>query len=393
MKLNLCRILAGITISISALAYVMSARPAVTDPEKVTLIRTPNGGIQPQATVDRQGAIHLIYLSGDPGAADIFYVRKNPGEHDFSKPVRVNSQPGSAIATGTVRGAHLALGKQGRVHVSWMGSRTAEPNGPAGAPPMLYARLNDEQTAFEPQRNVMQFAVGLDGGGSVAADEAGNIYVAWHGRGEVEGEANRRVWVARSTDDGQTFAREVAATSEPTGACGCCGMRAFADHQGAVYLLYRAATEKVNRDIYLLTSQNHGQSFRGTRIHNWKLSTCPMSTASMTESTGGVLVGWETEGQVYFAEVDPAASKAPSPIAAPGSGGNRKHPAIASNTRGEKILVWAEGTGWKKGGSLAWQVFDPSGKPTAEKGQAPGVPVWSLAAVVPRRDGGFTIIY
>ena len=41
--------------------------------------------------------------------------------------------------------------------------------------------LSDEGSAFEPQRNVMQFAEGLDGGGSVAADVQGNVYVAWHG--------------------------------------------------------------------------------------------------------------------------------------------------------------------------------------------------------------------
>jgi len=57
------------------------------------------------------------------------------------------------------------------------------------------------------------------------------------------------------------------------------------------------------------------------------------------------------------------------------------------------LLVWAEGTGWEKGGAVAWQLFDPSGKPTAEKGRADGVPVWGLVAAVPRADGSFTIFY
>ena len=35
------------------------------DSTKVSLIRTPDGGIQPQATMDRQGVIHLIYYKGD----------------------------------------------------------------------------------------------------------------------------------------------------------------------------------------------------------------------------------------------------------------------------------------------------------------------------------------
>jgi hypothetical protein len=42
----------------------------------------------------------------------------------------VNSQPESAIAAGTIRGAQLAIGKAGRVHVAWNGSQNAEPVGP-----------------------------------------------------------------------------------------------------------------------------------------------------------------------------------------------------------------------------------------------------------------------
>ena len=70
--------------------------------------------------------------------------------------------------------------KNGRPHVAWMGSKLAEPRAPGKEAPMLYTRLNDDGTAFEPQRNVIQHAVGLDGGGSVAADAAGNVHVAWH---------------------------------------------------------------------------------------------------------------------------------------------------------------------------------------------------------------------
>src|SRR3954464_7567890 len=147
----------------------------------VKLVRVPEGGIQPQAAVDESGTAHLLYYKGPEARGDLFYVKSADGGSSWSAPIRVNSQSGSAIAVGTIRGGHIAVGKNGRVHVAWMGADGAEPKPPGTkAAPMLYARLNDAQTAFEPQKNVITSNVGLDGGGSVAADATGNVYVAWH---------------------------------------------------------------------------------------------------------------------------------------------------------------------------------------------------------------------
>lgn len=369
------------------------ATAAGETPSKVTIRRVPNQGIQPQVAVDKKGIVHLIYFSGDVRAGDIFYVRSEDGT-TFSQPLRVNSRPGSAIAIGNIRGAHLAVGKSSRIHVAWMGSDKAEPKGPRGASPMLYTRLNDAGTAFEPQRNIIQSAAGLDGGGSVAADESGNVYVAWHAPPPGgKGEDQRRVWIAHSRDEGKSFSPEQSAYAQPTGACGCCGMRAFADSHGSVYLLYRAATEQVHRDMYLLRSADHGATFQGEDVGPWEISGCPMSTASFAQSPEGVLAAWETEGQVYYARIDPKTGKRSPPVGAPGTPDRRKHPAVTGNAKGETILVWTEGMGWNRGGSLAWQVYDSDGKATTEKGRADGVPTWSLVAVLSRPNDGFIVIY
>ena len=70
----------------------------------------------------------------------------------------------SSVATGNIRGGRIALGRQGRVYVAWNGSaKLGEPA--KGRSPMLFTRLNDAGTAFEPERNLIQTAYGLDGGG------------------------------------------------------------------------------------------------------------------------------------------------------------------------------------------------------------------------------------
>jgi hypothetical protein len=363
---------------------------------RVQVVTTAPGALQPQAALDASGILHVLYFSGPPAAGDVFYVRSLNGGSTFFDPIRVNSQPVSAIATGTIRGAQLAVGNGGRVHVAWNGSSKAEPSGSINpdsgkrGAPMLYTRLDDTGAAFEPQRNLMLHSFGLDGGGSIAADPAGNVYVAWHGIGESEaagkeGEARRAVWLTRSEDDGRSFAPERKAWSNPTGACGCCGMKIFADPAGNVTALYRSATESVHRDIYMLRSEDRGRTFQGKLLDRWEINACPMSSMDIAANTVETVAAWENAGQIWWTRIGGTRA------AAPGEGKGRKHPRIAINGSGEVLLVWTEGTGWQKGGSLAWQLYDRGGQPAGDPAHLPGLPAWSFAAAAALPDGNFVI--
>src|SRR5882724_3753128 len=103
------------------LLATLAFNSVATEAPTVTLLRAPDSGIQPQAAVDAKGVVHLIYFKGDPKGGDIFYVRREPGREQFSDPLQVNHQPSTAMALGTIRGAQLAVGKNGRVHVVWDG--------------------------------------------------------------------------------------------------------------------------------------------------------------------------------------------------------------------------------------------------------------------------------
>jgi hypothetical protein len=98
---------------------------ATDRPEAVSVRRVPDGGIQPQIAFEPNGAIHMIYFSGDPKSGDLFYIRSIAAGETFSRPLRVNSQQGSVIAVGTIRGGQIAVGETGRVHIAWNGSNAA----------------------------------------------------------------------------------------------------------------------------------------------------------------------------------------------------------------------------------------------------------------------------
>jgi hypothetical protein len=361
--------------------------PATFLESPVTVVALPGGGIQPQAAVDDAGVIHVVYFTGKPAAGDLYYVKLRRNGAEASEPVRVNNITGSALATGSVRGAQMSLGRNGRIHVAWHGSQPAS-GSDQSATPVWYTRSADG-FKFDPQRAVSGASNGIDGG-TVTADRSGHVAVAWHALGNQPGEDHRTVYLTRSTDDGATFTAAAPATSAPVGACGCCGLRAMFDRSGILHVLYRAATGGSHRDTTWLMVE--GKTSRPPiRVHPWELQSCPMSTFALVDTPDGLVAAWETAQQIYSTTLDPATGKVGEISAIPGNG-TRKHPSVAVNRAGERLIAWTEGTGWNRGGTLAWRLTDRQGKELATESQAGPVPVWGLVSAIPLGNGSFVIL-
>jgi hypothetical protein len=352
----------------------------------VAFVRVPDGGLQPQSALDRQGEVHLIFFKGKPGGGDIFYAHGR-GE-TFSKPRLVNSTPSSAIAIGTIRGAQLALGRNDRVHVIWNGNASRPKH--LGAP-LYYTRLAEDGQSFEPDRDLIEQAGGLDGGSGIACDDQGHVVVTWHAPSPgATDEGGRTVYVRQSSDDGEHFTPERAVADPANGVCGCCGLRSTAFGTNQTAILYRQARNQVERGMLLLTVD--GTQTKTTLVQPWKSAICPMSSCFLARTQDGLLASWETEGQVYWSALS-RNNEIGKLISPPGKPGGRKHSVIARNQKGETLLVWTEGTGWNRGGLLAWQLFDSHNQPTSENGRKDGVPVWGSATAWTTSTGDFTVMY
>lgn len=359
-------------------------------------LRVPAGGIQPQAVGDASGAIHLLYFTGDPRGGDLRYTFRRSDDSEWRPSIRVNSVEGSAMAVGTIRGGQIAMGRGGRVHVAWMGSGKAVPAQVGGKPesPMLYSRLNSDRTAFEPERNLLKISGVLDGGGSVAADDQGRVWVAWHGQrpGEAHREQARELFATFSRDDGTNFEEEQSIGPKGAGSCACCGMKALALPDGSLLAAYRTARNSMDRDMTLVW---HGGKERpwGTRdLAPWRIPACPMSSASLQTSASHVWAAWEQDGRIqargWWIRSDQA-----TPLLEPARGdGKMRHPSLAVAEDGQILLAWTEGTGWNKGGRAVWQRFSKEGKAIGHPWHRDGVPAWGTVAAG-AAPGGFWIIY
>jgi hypothetical protein len=366
----------------------LSGQPRGRREQRVEVVALPGGGMQPQAIVDANDVLHVLYFAGAPAGGDLFYVTRAPGTAAFSTPLRVNSEPGSAIATGSVRGGQIALGRNGWVHVAWNASHPIDRDGEQ-VTPMWYARLPPGAGRFEAQRAMGAHTRHLDGGGSVAADAQGAVYVSWHAAGPVDGETRRSVYVATSRDDGGRFDPEKTLV-DTGGVCGCCGLRSLVDARDRLQILYRAAGENVHRDATWVTAAGRG-SARPVTLQAWELPACPMTTFAMANAGSRIVAAWETAQQIYMATLNPERGSFTVPVAMNGAA-IRKHPSLAVDRSGDTLVAWTEGTAWARGGTAAWQLYDPSGRLLSGAADVATVPVWGLVAAVARADGSFVIL-
>ena len=351
----------------------------------------PHSGVRPQAVVDAQGTVHVVYSGREH--RDLFYIRQAAGKDGFSKPIQVNSTPDCAAAF------NMALGKQGRVHVLIRPNAKYSMNRLNRRPKfddlkyMLYCRLNDEGTAFAAERDLSGETYRFEGVGAIIADGRGIVRVFWHGQTKPGRENTRSIYMVRSGDEGKTFTEPTPIESDVIGACACCSMQATMDARGRLYLAVRNSIEGGNKDSYLLTSSDGGKSFKGELLGPWPEAGCPGSIYSLATDATGVVVAWDTLGKVYFAKV----GEKPLRIAAPLGDKISRAPVVAVNARGDVLLAWSEASTarqFRKSGDLAWQVYNKAGKPITKKQVLPhAVARYSFAATCAKPNGDFVILY
>ena len=346
----------------------------------VTVLRAPTDANLPQVAIDDTGTLHLVYYMGSMSSGDLFHVTRAPDATDWSAPQQVNSQPHSVTGVGPIDGGQMAIDPDSRLHVTWFHND----------PMQFHYTRSDGTGGFEKQQVLsVKDESGVESGPTVTAAGDGSVYVFWHADG-VE-DARRRVYMAVSRNDGALFELPRAVSPEAEGACGCCGLRAVTDGAGAVHVSYRGARDNIHRGMRLLTTADQGRTFSDQLIQSWDVGACPVASTTLSAGPNGTLVAWETEGQVQFADVD----RLDALVSPPGETRfRRKNPAVAVNDRGDTLLAWGDGPGWRSGGSLHWQLFDRGGRPNGEEGSgSEPIPASSVPTAVARPDGSFVIVF
>lgn len=353
---------------------------------QVRVEKVPEGGIQPQVACDREGRVHLVYLLGAASeGCEVRYTRRSSDGQGWEPSRTVNREPRSAVAMGTIRGARLALGREGSVQVVWNG-RAAPGQGRAA--PLWHARLAPSGDRFSPQADLLAGTEALDGGADVTADGQGRVSVVWHGqRPEAQGEGSRLLFARHSADDGRSFGPLTALNEAEPGVCACCSLSARFLPEGSLGVLYRGAAQPDQRGMIWLT-QPSGQPARLQRLDVWKVKACPMSSAALLIATSPLLA-WENAGRITLSRL-PFRTEAARTLDLSAA----RHPALARNAAGQVLVACARGSAWAKAGQLEWRLLDAALQQTlGASTSSPRLPVWSFPAAFALPDGSFVVLH
>ena len=335
----------------------------------------------PRAVIDSQETVHLVFFQGVISSGDLWHVRRPLKVSSWSQSEKVNSQPHSVVGFGPIDGGQVVIDHRDRLHVVWFQSDPVR---------IFYTRTNSTGTGFEKQRSLWtQEEMVVETSPTVTVGQDGRVLVFWHAG--VGDDASRSMYLATSNNGGAAFEPVRRVSTSTFGACGCCSPAAITDAAGTIYLSYRGASDNVQRGQRLMTIGKMGETLSDKMIHPWQINGCPVSTTTLSVSLRGTRVAWETQGQVYFADVTQLnAAVSPQGVARH----RRKNPAIATNTQGETLLAWGDGPGLRAGGRLNWQLFNADARPSRAHGSDLGtIPSGSMPTVVAKLDGSFFVIF
>jgi hypothetical protein len=376
-------------MNLAVLAALTLVAPATAgEHPKVTAVRVPGDSRQPRAAIDSVGVLHLVVFRGALERGDLHYARSTDGGANFGAALRITTDETQTSAGSPSAAAQIALGRGGRAHVAWNGLPGADDK-PAA---MLYARLDDAGKSFEAPRNMISKHHGIVGGGAVATDGAGGVWVAWHAPltpGSDEGE--RAIFVVQSGDEGQRFGAERPISLTGSGVGACCNFVVLPDPNWSLGVIYRTARKTTTRDTMFTWA---GPTGRGYRIlDDWESAACVPTSYCAAASPSGALVALESDGAVRWYR--PFNKPEPMPtFTPPGDSSPRKYPALAVNAKGEVLLAWIAKPTATSGGTLEWCVSTADGVLLENSaGKREDVPAFDLPSAIALPSGDFVLFY
>jgi hypothetical protein len=348
---------------------------ARVDTPRVAQLAVPGRANEHVSLAARGSHVVAVWAAMDTATSttDIYSAVSQDQGRTFAAPVRVNSTPGDARASGEQPPrVSLAAVESGvaDIVVLWIARRSS-------GTVLLTARSSDGGLTFGPTGLVPGTdTVGNRGWQAMATGPSGKVYGVWldHRRMSSPSAAapagHRHHDAAATTTAASAAAPDGVAMAQQSdlyfgrldspgssgaitsGVCYCCKTAMASTADGAVFVAWRHVYAGNMRDIAFTSSRDGGRTFAPpTRVSedHWSIAGCPDDGPSMAVDAGGrVHLVWPTAVDVdgtmtkrLFHSMTADGTTFTPRVAIP-SEGAAHHPQIAVATDGSLIVVWDE---------------------------------------------------
>ena len=288
----------------------------------------------------RTSNLYLLAVHGGHEQSQLGLSVSGDGGDSFEPPVPI-SEPGAAVSSHGENSPSVAFNGTD-AYALW------EQGSAEGGTELMFARSLRFGRKFEkPIRVTDKARPSSNAFSHLSVAPNGEIYAVWlDGRNpRAEAPGTSSVFLAKSTDRGATFGRNIEVAS---GVCPCCRPVVAFGEQGEVYVSWRHVFKGDVRDIVMATSRDGGAAF-GAPVRvaddNWKISGCPHSGPSVARKGGRLYVTWFSEGVskdagVRVAWSDDGAKTFSRPAIVSGGVVDANHPALSISEDGRVLVVF-----------------------------------------------------
>ena len=343
----------------------------------------------PRISLRASGAVYIAAVVGGHAGATFALATSSDGGDSFSPPAPI-SPDSSDVSSHGENSPTFAWGRGIETYALWeestgkgIGTRLVASVSPAFGRQWLPPVTVTDKTA--PSTNAFS---------SFAAAPNGHLFAAWlDGRDPDQGApGTSAVYIARSTDGGKTWGKNVAVAHD---VCPCC-RPTIEFTKGAVHVTWRHVYPGNIRDMAVATSRDGGETWEApVRIaeDGWKINGCPHAGAVMTAHNGRLWASWYSDGDgsnagVRLAYSDDGAKSFSKPVLVSADILDANHPDLAVADDGRLLLVFqgrdpSQEAGWSPAAPYLVEIGDDGQASRPQR-----VPGTKKAIAYPRVAGG-----
>jgi len=293
----------------------------------------------PRVALRAAGRLFVLGVFTEDKLSRLGLSYSRDGGDSYTPPMFL-SEPGANVSSHGENSASLLFGNAREMYVLWEQERDGEDTD------LMFARSLDLGYRFDPPFQVTDKKVpSRNGFSSLSVAPNGDIYASWLDDRGHEETGGTSVYMAKSTDLGASFGRNIQVAEN---VCDCCRPPVAFGNEGEVFVSWRHIFPGSIRDMVVATSRDGGETFDPpVRVaeDNWKIEGCPHSGPSLLQVEDRLYVAWFTGGgdaepgiRLTWSD-DGAASFAP-PVYVSSGIVYANHPVLSQAFDGRVLLVF-----------------------------------------------------